>query len=100
MFNKLKQFRDLRNQAKQLQNTLKEEKIEIEKGGVSLTMDGSQEVMFYKITDSELLSPQKKEELERRLKDATNAALEKTKKVMAQKMQSMGGLDAFGMGKK
>ena len=100
MFNKLKQFRDLRSQAKQLQNALKEEKIEIEKNGLTVVMDGNQELVTFKINDAELLSAGRKEDLEKRAKDALNAALEKTKKVMAQKMQSMGGLDAFGMGKK
>jgi DNA-binding protein YbaB len=62
-------------------------------------MDGNQEIVFYSITDSELLSQDRKEELEKRLKETTNTAIEKTKRVMAKKMQSMGGLDQFGLGK-
>ena len=98
MFNKLKQFKDLRSQAKQLQNTLKDEKVEIEKSGVKVIMDGNQEVVSISI-DPEIINKENKEELEKRTKEAFNTAIEKTKKVMAKKMQSMGGLDAFGMGK-
>jgi len=97
MFNKLKQFKDLREQAKTLQNALKEEKVELEKNGVTVIMDGNQEVVFYKISES-LVGSEKRAELERTLKEATNAAIEKTKRVMAQKMQSMGGFDQFGLG--
>ena len=99
MFNKLKQFKDLRSQAKQLQNALKQETIEVEKRGVKIVMDGNQEIVSYTVA-SDLLFPDKKSDLEKALKDANNAAIEKTKRVMAQKMQSMGGLDKFGLGGK
>jgi len=36
MFNKLKQFKDLRNQAKTLQNALAQESVEYEKSGVKI----------------------------------------------------------------
>jgi len=98
MFNKLKQFKDLRNQAKTLQSALKEESVTVEKGGVTITMDGNQEVRSCTV-ETALLAPQKKADLEAAVKNATNAAIEKTKRVMAQKMQSMGGLDQFGLGK-
>ncbi len=97
MFNKLKQFKDLRGQAKNLQNALKEEKVEVEKGGVKIIMDGNQEIDSINVSP-DLLSTDKKEQLEKAIKDANTAAIEKTKRVMAQKMQSMGGLDQFGMG--
>jgi DNA-binding protein YbaB len=100
MFNKLKQFKDLRSQAKTLQNALKEEKVDVEKNGIKVTMDGNQEIVSYSIVDSSLLSPERKEDLEKGFKEATNSAIEKTKRVMAQKMQSMGGLDQFGLGGK
>ena len=99
MFNKLKQFRELRSQAKGLQNILKEEKVEVEKGGIKIVMDGSQEVLAVDLP-SDLLAPEKKNELEGKLKDAFNSASEKAKKIMAQKVQGMGGLEAFGLGKK
>lgn len=98
MFNKLKQFKDLRNQAKTMQNALKEEKVEVEKGGIKIVMDGNQEIISYEI-DSSLMSPERKRDLEARLREAGNAAIEKTKRVMADKMKSMGGLDALGLNK-
>lgn len=99
MFNKLKQFRDLRSQAKTLQSALKEEKVELEKGGIKIMMDGNQEILAYEITDSSLLSAERKHDLENKLKDATNSAIEKTKRVMAEKMQKMGGFEGLGLGK-
>jgi len=98
MFNKLKQFKELRSQAKTLQNALKEEKVEVEKQGVKIVMDGNQEIISCDVS-VDLLSPEKKGDLEYAIKSANNAAIEKTKRVMAQKMQSMGGLDQFGLGK-
>lgn len=100
MFNKLKQFRDLRSQAKTLQNALKEEKVVNEKGGIKIVMDGNQEVISYEITDSGLLSPDRKHDLENKLREATNNTIEKTKKVMAEKMQKMGGFENLGLGGK
>lgn len=99
MFNKLKQFKELRSQAKTLQNALKEEKVEAEKGGVKIVMDGNQEVISVSI-ESSLLSPDRKQDLENKTKDAFNAAVEKTKRVMADKMQKMGGLEGLGLGTK
>jgi DNA-binding protein YbaB len=99
MFNKLKQFKDLRSKAKELQNALKEEKVEVEKGGILIIMDGNQEVVSYSIKDPSILKSENKNEIESKFKEVTNTAIEKTKKVMAQKMQSMGGLDQLGLGK-
>ncbi len=99
MFNKLKQFRDLRSQAKTLQNALKEEKVELEKGGIKIVMDGNQEALSFEIIDSSLLSPSRKQDLEKKLVEATNSTIEKTKKVMAEKMQKMGGFEGLGLGK-
>lgn len=84
MFNKLKQFKDLRSQAKTLQNALKEETIEVEKGGVTITMDGNQEITNVNVS-SGLLTPEKKQDLEKAIKDANTSAIEKTKRIMAKK---------------
>jgi DNA-binding protein YbaB len=86
MFNKLKQFKDLRSQAKTLQNTLAQESVTLEKNGVSLTMNGNMEVTSLAI--NETLS---KSSLENILKDQFNDAVKKIQKIMAQKMQDMGG---------
>ncbi len=96
MFNKLKQFKELRSQAKTLQNALKEERVTVEKGGVTITMDGNQEIAAVSV-NPDLLSLEKKHQLENAIKEANTAAIEKTKRIMAKKMQSMGGLERLGL---
>lgn len=91
MFNKLKQFKDLRSQGKKLQNTLSEEKTTVSSGGVSLTMDGNLKIIGLDVSP-DLLNPDKKEKLQNALKDAHDDALKKMQKVMAMKVREMGGL--------
>ena len=91
MFSKLKQFRDLRSQAKSLQNTLSEEKTTVSSGGVSVTMDGNLRIINIDIS-AELLNPDKKEKLQNAIKDACDEALKKMQKVMAMKVRELGGL--------
>lgn len=88
MFNKLKQFKDLRSQAKQVQNQLAQETVFGSALGdkVSLVMNGNQEVMSLDI-NSELLSSEKKEELQKGLQEAFNEATKKVQKLIAQKVQ-------------
>lgn len=86
MFNKLKQFKDLRSQAKTMQDTLSQETISIEKKGVKITMDGNMDVKS--ISTPEGLTGDK---LNSALKEAINEAIKKTQRLMAQKMQEMGG---------
>ncbi|MBI2050441.1 MAG: YbaB/EbfC family nucleoid-associated protein [Parcubacteria group bacterium] len=99
MFNKLKQFKELRSQAKTLQTALKEETVTCEKGGVTITMDGNQDITAV-LVRPDLLSLGRKRDLENAIRDANAAAIEKTKRIMARKMQSMGGFDQFGLGDK
>ncbi|MDD4333188.1 MAG: YbaB/EbfC family nucleoid-associated protein [Patescibacteria group bacterium] len=87
MFNKLKQFRDLRSQAKTLQSALANESVTIEKGGVKLVMNGNMEVISLTINDG-----LEKNSLEGIITDCINDAIKKTQRIMAQKMQEMGGL--------
>ena len=87
MFNKLKQFRDLRSQAKTLQSALAQESITVEKNGIKIVMNGNMEVTELKINDGLA-----KESLEGILADVINDAIKKTQRLMAQKMQEMGGL--------
>lgn len=90
MFNKLKQLKDLRSQAKSIQNVLSQETIESEKGGVKIVMDGNMEVKSITINEGI-----QKESLEGILKDLVNDTIKKTQKIMAKKMQEMGGLPGF-----
>lgn len=93
MFNKLKQFKDLRDKAKELQDTLGKESVTATAAGnaVSLTMNGNLEVTDITIDDS-LLSSDKKQKLTEGIKDAHKDALKKMQRIMAMKMKEMGGL--------
>lgn len=94
MFNKLKQFKDLRSQAKTMQSALSEEKITVEKNGISLTINGNFEITDFSI--KEVLAKEKQEKI---IKDIFNEAVKKVQKVMARKMQEMGGLSGLsGLG--
>ncbi|MBU1951422.1 YbaB/EbfC family nucleoid-associated protein [Patescibacteria group bacterium] len=89
MFNKLKEVKDMRDQAKQLQNQLSQESVTTssEGGKINLVMDGNQTVVSLDI-NPELLTPDKKEELEKGLRNVFNEAVKKIQRVIAQKMQA------------
>lgn len=88
MFNKLKQIKDLRHQAKTMQNALAGETVSTEHKGVAITMNGNLEILSIK------LSPEVKnsDRLEDYLKDAFGETIKKTQQLMAKKMQEMGNL--------
>lgn len=92
MFNKLKQIKDLRSQAKEMQNALSEVVVvgQAKGGKVMITIDGNQKVQGVKI-DEELA----RDQIEDGVKDAFNDASKKLQKEMATKMKDMGGLDAL-----
>ncbi len=87
MFNKLKQFRDLRSQAKTIQSALSEEKISEEKNGVKVLLNGNLEIIEINLNQSLSINEQADT-----LKSCLNNAIKKTQKIMAKKMQEMGGL--------
>ena len=93
MFNKLKQFKDMRDQAKTMQSTLAQESVTVKAAGdkIILTMDGNLSMTGLAI-DDELLDPTKKEKLQEAIKDAHKDALKKIQRIMAMKMKEMGGL--------
>ncbi|MEK7084137.1 MAG: YbaB/EbfC family nucleoid-associated protein [Patescibacteria group bacterium] len=93
MLTKLKQFRDMRTQAKQLQNTLSGESVTAKGGGdkVVMTLNGNLEMTGLAI-DDELLSLDKKEKLQNAIKDAHGDAMKKMQRIMAMKMKEMGGM--------
>lgn len=92
MFNKLKQFKDLRDQAKTMQNALAGEKVTIEKKGIKITMNGNMEII-------ELIIPEdlSKDDISKYMKEAVNESIKKVQKLMATKMQEMGGMSGLGM---
>jgi len=87
MFNKLKQFKDLRSQAKQLQSALAGESVDVEKSGVKITINGNLEVT--KVSIEEGLSNDK---IESAVRDSMNDGIKKMQRIMAKKMQEMGGM--------
>jgi DNA-binding protein YbaB len=91
MFNKLKHLKDLRNQAKQMQNALAQESTTVEKGGVKIVMNGNME-----ITSIDINEDLAKDSLEGILTDCINDAIRKTQRVMARKMQELGGIPGLG----
>lgn len=90
MFNKLKQFKDLRNQAKTIQNALSGESITVEKNGVKVIINGNMEITQINI-EKEL----DKKNLEKTLIDCVNDAIKKTQRLMAKKIQEMGGIQGL-----
>ena len=85
MFNPLKgvgELNELRKQAMQLQNALKQISIVEEKGRAKVELTADMKIHSVKINDEEMND----------LKNALNDAIEKAQKKAAQKMQEMGGL--------
>ncbi|MDP2684121.1 MAG: YbaB/EbfC family nucleoid-associated protein [bacterium] len=98
MFNKIKDLKNLRDQASQMKQMLAQESVSVDAihGKITLVMDGNQEILSIDI-NPELLSPDNKEKLEQGIKEVMGDAIKKVQRLMAQKMQSMGGLDLPGM---
>ena len=98
MFNKLKQFKDLRHQAKEMQHTLAQETVYADsaRGKVQVVMDGNQHVNGLTI-DPELFKPERKTETEKAVQDAFNDAVKKSQMAMAKKAREMGHLNLPGL---
>lgn len=96
MFSKLKQFKDLRDQAKKIQDVLKDVTVEGSGGWgkVKIVMNGSQEVSSVTI-DPELMSDKGK--LEAAMKEAYNDTVKKAQRSMADAMKKTGGLNLPGL---
>lgn len=92
MFNKIKQIKDLRAQAKTMQAALAEIMVvgKAMGGQVMITVDGNQQVQGVKI-DPEL----DREKIEKAVQEAFNDASKKLQQELASKMKDMGGLDAL-----
>lgn len=96
MFNKLKQINDLRKQANTLKHALADEVIEVDNKAVKLVIDGNQDIKSLDIKP-EFMHPEKKNELEKQIKDAFSDALKKVQRKMASKMQDMGDFKFPGL---
>lgn len=87
MFNKLKQFKDLRSQAKTMQSALAQESVTEEKNGVKLTLNGNLEIIELTLnpelnTDNQASA----------VKSCFNDAIKRAQRLMAKKLQEMGGI--------
>lgn len=96
MLNKLKQFNDLRKQANTLKSAMAEESVTIDNKAIKIIMDGNQEIKTLEINE-EYLSPSKKKDLEKYIKDGIADAIKKVQRKMAMKMQKMGDFNLPGM---
>lgn len=90
IFGKLKQIKDLRTQAKQLQGAIGGETQTSEHDGVKVTTNGNFELTEVKI-DRDL----PRDQLAKAFQKSANDAIKKMQKIVAQKVQAMGGLEKF-----
>lgn len=81
MFDKLKQLNELRK----LQGEFKKEKLTVDRGGVSVTLNGN-----FEVEDIKLNAELSIEDQQNTLKDALNEARESIQKKLAQKMMASG----------
>ena len=99
MFDKMKQLYDFQKKAKEIQKELESRSIEVsrENGKIRVIFDGSQKMKSIAI-EEELLTPQKKELLERLIRDAVSEAIQQSQKLAAGKMKELtGGMGIPGM---
>ena len=98
MFSKLKQFKDLRDQGKKLQDLIGGETVTVDKAGgkIVLTMNGNLEMTGLAI-DNSMLSIDKKTEVEKAIKEAHGEALKKMQRTIALKMQQSGDFNIPGL---
>lgn len=89
MLSKLKQFKDLRSQAKQMQNALSQETAHGSgaSGKVNVVMDGTQKILSLDI-DASLITVDQKKKIEQGVIDAIAGATKGLQKLMAKKLQS------------
>ena len=87
MFNKLKQIKDLRSQAKTMQNALSGESVTVEKSGIKMIMNGNMEITEFTASDDIT-----KEALLQLTPSIVNDGIKDVQKIMAKKMQEMGGI--------
>lgn len=89
MFQKLKQYKDLREQAKSVQSILADVTVHADSTGgkIAVVMNGNQEILSIDI-DPSLLAPENKEKIEKGIKEAIASAMKKLQREMMMKMKS------------
>jgi DNA-binding protein YbaB len=93
--NKFKDLYQLQKQAKQIKKKLQNTHIEAEVDGVTITVDGQQEIISIKITDEAM---QNKKKLEDSIEKAMNKAIKRSQQYGAEEMKDvMGDMGLGGM---
>lgn len=89
MLSKLKQYKDLRSQAKNVQSVLSAETVHASGAGgkVNVVMDGNQKILSLDIDES-VLAPEHKTKIEKGVQEALEDATKKIQRIMAKKIQS------------
>lgn len=82
----------MRSKAKTLKNALSEEKVTVSHKGITIVLDGNQQILSLTIQPNLTAH-----EIEKILPDLLNDGMKKIQKIMVQKMQGMGGFDNFKM---
>lgn len=95
MLGKMKDMYKLQKQAKQIKKKLKNIHIEAEEKGVTVTVDGEQNIISIVIADEAM---ENKNTLEKSIKEAINKATKKSQQIAAEEMKAvMGDMGFPGM---
>jgi len=86
MFSKLGDLKEMKNQAQAMQTMLAQEQITANHKGISITMNGNQEILDITISDEAFNN---KEELAKNMKTAFADAIKKVQRLMASKLGGM-----------
>tara|TARA_Y100000310_G_C20115747_1_gene549196 strand:- start:6 stop:296 length:291 start_codon:yes stop_codon:yes gene_type:complete len=95
MFDKLKELKNLQEQAKKMQADLATERVTTSESGVIITMDGNMQIIDIEIADH-LLTLENKNKLQVAIRQAHKSAIDRVQKKMAERMKQGGGLNLPG----
>ncbi len=100
MFDKAKDLYRLQKEARRIKSELKNTHIEAECEGITVTINGEQEVVAVVISDEALTkATEKKKTLEENLEKAFNKAIKRSQQIGAEKMKAIMGDTGFpGLG--
>ena len=88
MFDKIKDLYNFQKQARQIKKDLKNIHIEAEVDGITVIIDGEQEVIAVTVSEEALKNPKK---MEHSLVKAFNKAVKKSQQIAAEKMKPVMG---------
>lgn len=83
LFSKLNQIKDLKTQAKQMQDVLSQETVDVERNGIKIKMDANQKILNLSIPDGV-----EKSLIESTVPNLINEGNDKVRKILAEKMKS------------